>query len=46
VAGMPGSPMGAPDSREQFMIWMDSTFMDVSGDGSSMRAQPPQAAER
>jgi hypothetical protein len=46
VAGMPGSPMGAPDSREQFMIWMDSTFMDVSGDGSSMRAQSPQAAER
>jgi hypothetical protein len=46
VAGMPGSPMGAPDSREQFMIWMDSTFTDVSGDGSSMRAQSPQAAER
>jgi hypothetical protein len=46
VAGMPGSPMGAPDSREQFMIWMDSTFTDVSGEGSSMRAQSPQAAER
>ncbi|WIA12059.1 hypothetical protein OEZ85_012136 [Tetradesmus obliquus] len=44
VAGMPGSPIAAPDSREQFMIWMDSTFTDVSGDGSAMRAQSPQAA--
>jgi hypothetical protein len=47
VAGMPGSPIAAADSREQFMIWMDSTFTDVSGDGSTMRAQSPQAvAER
>lgn len=44
VAGMPGSPTAAPDSREQFLIWMDSTFVDVS-DGISMRAQSPQYME-
>eukprot|EP00882_Tetradesmus_deserticola_P015812 GHRQ01016854.1.p1 GENE.GHRQ01016854.1~~GHRQ01016854.1.p1 ORF type:complete len:270 (-),score=86.08 GHRQ01016854.1:461-1270(-) len=46
VSGMPGSPTAAPDSREQFMIWMDSTFSDASGDGGNACAQSPQAAER
>lgn len=43
VAGVPGSPMSAPDSREQFLIWMDSTFADASGhaDGASPSGAEP-----
>lgn len=43
VAGVPGSPMSAPDSREQFLIWMDSTFADASGhaDGGSPSGAEP-----
>lgn len=38
VAGIPGSPMAAPDSKEQFMIWMDSTFFYIN-EGSQADAE-------
>lgn len=43
VAAMPGSPTVAPDSREQFLIWMDNTFFEVnernSGKGAHATTQ-------
>jgi hypothetical protein len=46
VAGLPGSPMSAPDSREQFLIWSDQIFdnafadMATCGDGNASCAEP------
>lgn len=40
IAGAPGSAMSAPDSREQFLIWMDSTFVEAAGYGDSGAAEP------
>lgn len=34
MMGQPGSPTAvAPDNREQFLIWLDSTFADVAAEG-------------
>ncbi|KAF8071180.1 hypothetical protein HT031_001262 [Scenedesmus sp. PABB004] len=41
VAGVPGSPSGAPpDSREQFIIWLDSTFLELGDRALAFGATP------
>lgn len=46
VAAMPGSPGIAPDNREQFLIWMDSTFLDVNEGSQGMSGADGAHRER
>jgi hypothetical protein len=46
VAGLPGSPMSAPDSREQFLIWSDQIFDNAFADfGTCVDGNASCAAE-
>lgn len=45
VAGVPGSPMRPPDSREQFLIWSDQIFDSAFADGGAARSEGAAAAE-
>lgn len=45
VAGVPGSPMRPPDSREQFLIWSDQIFDSAFADGAGYTGGAAGAAE-
>lgn len=45
IAGVPGSPMRPPDSREQFLIWSDQIFDNAFADGTGYSEGAAGAAE-